>query len=104
MDGAINGCEGESVLVQVRNGPGDVASESVPSATEGFDCVYRFYLPVPRLDCYELVIDKQPVGGYPADEGGGVELGVISAESVYGDPASEADPPLYADFDDGPCA
>jgi hypothetical protein len=99
LDQAVNGCEGESVLVQVRSGPGNVASESVDSATEGFDCAFRFSIGVPVLDCYEVVIDQQPVGRYPSDEGGGADLGVILAENVYGDPEGGGEPPLYADFD-----
>jgi hypothetical protein len=99
-DGAVNGCGGETVLVAVRDGGADIASEVAHSDLRGADCVFDFALPVPAAKCYELDIEHQPVGIYPAEPGGGVEVGIVLSSSVYGDTApGGAKPGLYADFD-----
>lgn len=104
LDGSVNGCGGENILVSVRDGAADAASESVPSALEGVDCVYRFALEVPQLACYNLEISEQPVGRYPRDalrtteDPNTLNVGYISSDSVWGDPATGEGPPLYADW------
>lgn len=99
LDGSVNGCGGEQIAVQVRESGAMVGSQLVDSSLEGFDCVYHFDIDVPALACYELLIESQPVGRYPAsalDESGYV--GVITSDNVYGDPQRPSSlPNLYAD-------
>ena len=90
LDGAVNGCAGEELLVQVREAGGSVGRAIADSALEGADCVFRFGVRVPRLDCYEVVINGTPVGRYPlAALEPDFDVGFILAESVYGDPEDE---------------
>lgn len=104
MDGTTNGCAGENLLVEVRDGTGNAASESVPSDFAGLDCAFPFAIPVPELDCYRLVISETPVGEYPksaleqGSSGGVLDVGYIDRESVFGDPESGSDAVPFADW------
>lgn len=98
MDGTTNGCSGENILVEVREGGGNVVSESVTSDFIGLDCAFPFALEVPRLDCYQLVISETIVGEYPrtalesGSAPGELEVGYIDSASVFGEAGSfEAD-------------
>ncbi len=77
-----------------------VGSELVDSRLEGADCVFHFHVAVPTLSCYELLVDGQPVGRYPASAlGRDGYVGIITSDNVFGDPApGGAAPRLYADF------
>lgn len=94
MDGTTNGCGGENVLVEVREGAGNVVSESIPSDFVGLDCAFPFALEVPRLDCYQVVISETIVGEYPREvlesgsEPGTLDIGYIDSASVFGEPES----------------
>ena len=101
LDGATEGCGGEQIAVQVRDATGVVGSQLVDSNNEGFDCIFTFTVKVPVLDCYNLVIDGQPVGRYPAGSlkaNSGI-VGIIDSASVYGSPETDFKPSLYADYD-----
>jgi hypothetical protein len=90
LDGAVNGCSGDDIVVSVSDGVVDVHTVIVTSTISGYDCVYPFEITVPDgYDCVQLVVDETPVGSYPP--GGLVGdgyIGVISAASVWGDPPS----------------
>ncbi len=94
MDGTTNGCSGENILVEVREGGGNDVSESVTSDLIGLDCAFPFALEVPRLDCYQLVISDTVVGEYPraalesGSAPGELEIGYIDSASVFGEAGS----------------
>lgn len=94
MDGTTNGCGGENILVEVREGAGNVVSESIPSDFVGLDCAFPFELEVPELDCYQVVISETVVGEYPrsalesGSESGVLDIGYIDSASVFGAPES----------------
>lgn len=99
LDGSLNGCGGEQIAVQVRDSTSVIGSTFADSAVEGFDCVSDFEVEVPRKRCYEVVIDRQPVGRYAREtlpQDGNV--GVITAKSAYGEPESLKPPMPYLDF------
>jgi hypothetical protein len=98
LDGSVNGCGGEEVLVHVRDATGVVARTVAPSSVEGFDCVHRFAVRTPRMRCYSVSIDRTPVGVYPHDAlAPDFDIGYISSDSVWGPPGSgRAD--AYRDF------
>lgn len=92
MDGTTEGCGGENILVEVREGAGNVVSESIPSDFIGLDCGFPFALEVPRLDCYQVMISETLVGEYPrsaledARDPGVLDIGYIDSTSVFGEP------------------
>jgi hypothetical protein len=99
LDGAVNGCGGEEILVQVRDATGVVGREVVPSDLEGFDCLYRFAVASPKMDCYYLHVDGNPVGSYRHDTlAPDFIVGYIGPESVWGDPESGEGASPYQDF------
>ena len=102
LDGAGgNGCAGDQIAVQVRDDTGVVAAAFADSRIEGADCVYRFSVPIPPLDCHRLVIAGTHVGSYPDSAlRPDYDVGYIDSESAYGDSPSE---PVEAEADFSGC-
>jgi hypothetical protein len=103
LDGAVNGCEGESILIKVEPPVGPLSGSQVVDATlEGLDCVYRFSFPVKQADCYPLEVDGNLVGEYPhgalVRPDGSLFVGYIDSASVWGDPESGGTDPFLADW------
>lgn len=101
LDGAVNDCGDEHITVQVLDATGVVGSQLVDSEVRGVDCTFPFEVEVPELDCYQLLIEGQPVGRYPSSlvKNGSGTVGIITSKSVYGDhPASTQKPPVNADY------
>jgi hypothetical protein len=99
QDGAVNGCGGEQIEVQVRDATGVVGRSFADSSLEGADCVFHFAVSSPRLDCYRLVIDGTEVGAYSDSVlSPSYNVGYIVSSTVYGDPSTGAPPQADADF------